>query len=114
MKTAVIRTVGLLALVAAAAVLTWTMAVPRRLGVEDSRLTWLADAHQFGPVGYRDPAAAISPDGRWVAYSEGRFLRVQPADGGPLVDLPAGGAPDPNTSWGGGRAGRAPHGLGKP
>ena len=26
--------------------------------------------------GYRDPAGAISPDGRWIAYSEGRFLRA--------------------------------------
>src|SRR4051812_9878307 len=88
MKTGVIRTVLLPALVVAAAVLTWAIAVRRPSVVDRSRLTWLAAAHQFGPVGYRDPAAAISPDGRWIAYSEGRFLRVQPADGGPLVDLP--------------------------
>ena len=25
-------------------------------------LTWVAEAHQLGPVGYRDPAGAISPD----------------------------------------------------
>ena len=24
-------------------------------------------------MGYRDPAGAISPDGRWIAYAEGRF-----------------------------------------
>src|SRR5262245_63397529 len=56
----------------------------------DPRLAWVATAHQFGPVGYRDPAGAMSPDGKWIAYSEGRFLRVKPIDGGPIVDLPAG------------------------
>ena len=63
------------------------------------RLAWIATAHQLGPVGYRDPAGAISPDGRWIAYSEGRFLRVQPATGGPLVDLPPGEAQIRNLSW---------------
>src|SRR3954465_15451067 len=101
MRTGVIRTVLLPALVVAAAVLTWAIAVRRPPVVDGSRLTWLAAGHQFGPVGYRDPAAAISPDGRWIAYSEGRFLRVQPADGGPLVDLPAGEAQSPHTPWGG-------------
>jgi Tol biopolymer transport system component len=62
-------------------------------------MTWTATAHQFGPVGYRDPAAAISPDGRWVAYSEGRFLRVRPAGGGPAVDLPAGDAQIRHLAW---------------
>lgn len=63
------------------------------------RLAWIADAHQFGPVGYRDPAGAISPDGRWIAYSEGRFLRVRPVDGGPIVDLPPGEAQIRNIAW---------------
>src|SRR3954467_9172914 len=53
-----------------------------------SRMAWVGDAQQFGPVGYRDPAGAISPDGRWLAYSEGRFLRVRPIDGGPVVEMP--------------------------
>jgi len=57
---------------------------------DDRRLVWVATAHQYGPVGYRDPAAAISPDGKWIAYSEGRFLRVRPIDGGPFLELPAG------------------------
>ena len=60
----------------------------------DARLAWVATAHQFGPVGYRDPAGAISPDGKWIAYSEGRFLRVRPVDGGPIVDLPPGPGAD--------------------
>jgi len=62
-------------------------------------LTWIADAHQLGPVGYRDPAGAISPDGKWIAYSEGRMLRVRPIGGGPSVDLPAGDAQIRNLSW---------------
>src|SRR5262245_8773382 len=62
-------------------------------------MTWTATAHQYGPVGYRDPAAAISPDGRWVAYSEGRFLRVRPTVGGPMVDLPAGDAQIRHLAW---------------
>ncbi|HEY2905807.1 MAG TPA: hypothetical protein VGJ29_07880 [Vicinamibacterales bacterium] len=59
----------------------------------------MATAHQFGPVGYRDPAGAVSPDGNWIAYSEGRFLRVRPIAGGPSVDLPAGEAQIRFLSW---------------
>ena len=66
---------------------------------ESAALTWVADAHQLGPVGYRDPAGAISPDGRWIAYSEGRFLRVRPAGGGPSVALPAADAQIRNLTW---------------
>src|SRR5471032_80968 len=65
----------------------------------DARLAWIATAHQFGPVGYRDPAGAVSPDGQWVAYSEGRFLRVRAIGGGPVIDLPAGEAQIRNLSW---------------
>jgi Tol biopolymer transport system component len=65
----------------------------------NTRLAWVATAHQLGPVGYRDPAGAISPDGKWVAYSEGRFLRVRAIDGGPIVDLPPGEAQIRNISW---------------
>ena len=70
-----------------------------RAPADTARLTWIADAHQLGPVGYRDPAGAISPDGRWLAYSEGRFLRVRRVEGGPLVDLPEGEAQIRNIAW---------------
>lgn len=63
------------------------------------QLSWIATAHQLGPVSYRDPAGAISPDGQWIAYSEGRFLRVQPIGGGAIVDLPVGRAQIRNLSW---------------
>ena len=45
-------------------------------------LTYVATAHQLGVVGYRDPAGAISPDGRFIAFAEGRDLRVLPLGGG--------------------------------
>ena len=85
-------------LVVVAAVVV-ALRVRRTSNVEPVHLTWVATAHQYGPVGYRDPAAAISPDGRWVAYSEGRFLRVRPIDGGPIVDLPAGEAQIRHLAW---------------
>lgn len=43
---------------------------------------WVATAHQRGIVGYRDPAVAVSPSGRLVAYTEGRVLRVVPVGDG--------------------------------
>ena len=88
----------LLALLAAGAAVL--VLAPRRApAVDASRLTWIADAHQLGPVGYRDPAGAISPDGRWIAYAEGRALRVRPAAGGPAVDFPPGDAQIRNLAW---------------
>lgn len=63
------------------------------------RLAWVATAHQFGPVGYRDPVGAISPDGTSIAYSEGRFLRVRALAGGPIVAFPAGEAQIRSLSW---------------
>ncbi len=42
----------------------------------------LATAYQMGPVGYRDPAGAVSPDGRWLAHSQGReVIAIRLADG---------------------------------
>jgi Tol biopolymer transport system component len=53
-------------------------------------LVYVATAHQFGVVGYRDPAGAISPDGRHIAFAEGRFIRVLPIGGGAPIALAAG------------------------
>jgi Tol biopolymer transport system component len=96
-KAGALRAVLLLALMAIGAAV-WLFA-PRASVPDASRMTWVADAHQLGPVGYRDPAGAISPDGRWIAYSEGRFLRLRAADGGPLIDLPAGDAQIRTIVW---------------
>lgn len=57
-------------------------------GATDVVLTYVTTAHQLGVVGYRDPAGVISPDGKRFAYSEGRFIRVIPIDGGSPVTLP--------------------------
>ena len=96
MQRSNIRATALTALVVVA-----LAAVPflRRGAAPPPRLAWVADAHQLGPVGYRDPAGAISPDGQWIAYSEGRFLRVRPIDGGPSAELPPGEAQIRNLAW---------------
>jgi Tol biopolymer transport system component len=91
-------------LVALVAVAIAAFAVARRPDAAASSpgaagLTWIADAHQLGPVGYRDPAGAISPDGQWIAYSEGRFLRVRPSGGGPSVTLPPNEVQIRNLTW---------------
>src|SRR5881296_267268 len=84
------RSIVVLALVAVAgAAAYWSS---RSAEPDAGRLSWVATAQQLGPVGYRDPAGALSPDGRWIAYSEGRFLRVRPVDGGPAVGFPPGEA----------------------
>jgi Tol biopolymer transport system component len=77
------------------------IAIPRSSvpSADPSRLTWVATARQHGPVGYRDPVGAISPDGRSIAYSEGRFVRVRPLDGGPDVELPPGDMQIRRLAW---------------
>jgi Tol biopolymer transport system component len=66
---------------------------------ERSELAWIATARQYGPVGYRDPVGAVSPDGKWLAYSEGRFLRVRPLDGGGSMEFPAGSGQIRHLVW---------------
>ena len=95
-KTA-LRALALIALVAIGGATAFL--ATRTPDADGSRLSWVATGHQFGPVGYRDPAGAISPDGRWIAYSEGRFLRVRPVDGGPAVEFPPGDAQIRNIAW---------------
>jgi hypothetical protein len=56
--------------------------------IELPQFAYVTTARQLGVVGYRDPAGAISPDGRRFAYSEGRFIRVVPINGGAPVTLP--------------------------
>ncbi len=64
---------------------------PRHRRVDrTAALAYVTTAHQLGVVGYRDPAGAISPDGKRFAYSEGRFIRVIPIGGGAPVTLPPG------------------------
>ncbi len=98
MNNGAVRVVALLVLVAAGAA-AFLFARSRADAPDAHRLAWVTDAHQLGPVGYRDPAGAISPDGNWIAYSEGRFLRVRSTDGGPLVELPSGEAQIRTIVW---------------
>ncbi len=65
----------------------------RGRGVEPPlpRATYVATAHQQGVVGYRDPIGVVSPDGRLVAYSEGRQVRVVPIKGGLSPGMPVAG-----------------------
>ena len=93
------RVLGLGALVVAALAAIPFVGAMRVDPAPPLRLAWVGDAHQLGPVGYRDPAGAISPDGRWLAYSEGRFLRVRPIDGGPVVELAPNDAQIRNIAW---------------
>jgi Tol biopolymer transport system component len=51
------------------------------------RLRYVATARQKGPVGHRDPIGVLSPDGRFLAYSEGRFVKVQHVEGGSVREL---------------------------
>jgi Tol biopolymer transport system component len=98
MTSGVSRAASLLLLVGVG-IAAWAVARPPAPANDREHLTWVADAHQLGPVGYRDPAGAMSPDGRWIAYSEGRFLRVRAAGGGPLIELPAGEAQIRAIAW---------------
>ena len=62
-------------------------------------LSYVTTAHQLGVVGYRDPAGAISPDGKRFAYSEGRFIRIIPIGGGAPVSLPPADQQIRNLAW---------------
>ena len=84
------RQLVLLTLVVGALVaMLWARPAPSP-AVELPTLSYVTTAHQLGVVGYRDPAGAISPDGKRFAYSEGRFIRIMPIGGGAPVTLPAG------------------------
>ncbi len=53
----------------------------------EPRLRYVTTARQKGPVGHRDPVGVLSPDGKWIAYSEGRFLKIQHVEGGAVREL---------------------------
>jgi Tol biopolymer transport system component len=53
----------------------------------EPRLRYVTTARQKGPVGHRDPVGVLSPDGKWIAYSEGRFVKLQRVEGGPVREL---------------------------
>ena len=90
-----VRRLVTLAVIAGGLVAFWRLAenrpIPSRGGEEqEATVQWVATARQQGIVGYRDPAVAIAPGGRVVAYSEGRVLRVAPVGGGVDVSFTRG------------------------
>ena len=84
MSSRVLTLVGVAAIAAAVwlAGVGRTTTAPARHADVTGAAAWVATAHQQGIVGYRDPAVAVSPSGRLVAFSEGRALRVAPIAGG--------------------------------
>ena len=65
------------------------------------RLAYVTTARQLGVVGYRDPFGVISPDGARLAYTEGRYIRVMPINGGVAQTLPAGDGQVRYLAWAG-------------
>ena len=51
------------------------------------RLQYVTTAHQAGPVGYRDPVGAVSPDGVWLAYVSNRHLFLHRIEGSSTTEL---------------------------
>jgi Tol biopolymer transport system component len=93
------RAVVLLAIVVAALLAWFTVRSSAPVTIEPPQLSYVTTAHQLGVVGYRDPAGAISPDGKQFAYSEGRFIRVVPIGGGAPVTLPPADGQVRNLAW---------------
>ncbi|MDE2659541.1 MAG: hypothetical protein OXI45_04960 [Acidobacteriota bacterium] len=62
-------------------------------------LHYLATADQAGPVAYRDPVGAISPDGNWLATLERGQVRIAPAAGGAAQRVGAGTASIRYLAW---------------
>ena len=56
--------------------------------VPSPTLEYVATAHQFGPVGFRDPLGVVSPDGRWLAYAVDQHLYLQRVGGDVATELP--------------------------
>ncbi len=52
-----------------------------------SRIRFVAEARQLGPVGYRDPVGVMSPDGQWLAFANSGRLSATPVAGGVVIAL---------------------------
>jgi Tol biopolymer transport system component len=76
------------------------LAATATLEAQDSgRLKLVVTAHQFGPVGYRDPLGVISPSGDWLAYSIAHRIFIQRTVGGPVAELPPCNATIRHLTW---------------
>ena len=59
-------------------------------GGASATLHYVTTADQVGPVVYRDPLGAVSPDGRWLAYTERDRVHITPAGGGAVSVIGSG------------------------
>jgi Tol biopolymer transport system component len=81
------RIVLLIAVVAAGlAAIMWARSRPV---LDPPQLSYVTTAHQLGVVGYRDPVGAISSDGKWFVYAEGRRLFEIAVGGGAVTEIAA-------------------------
>ncbi len=62
-------------------------------------LRFVAVAEQVGPVAYRDPLGRVSPDGRWLAYTERDRLHVVPVAGGAVRVMGSGASSMRSIAW---------------
>ena len=58
-----------------------------RVSAAPQRFQYVTTAHQAGPVGYRDPVGAVSPDGVWLAYVSNRHLFLHRIEGSSTSEL---------------------------
>jgi Tol biopolymer transport system component len=59
----------------------------------------VATVDQAGPVGYRDPIGALSPDGKWLALGVQEHLRLRDLGSGVEREIPAGATRVAYLSW---------------
>ena len=64
-----------------------TMLMAYRGSAAPTRLHYVTTAHQAGPVGFRDPIGAVSPDGVWLAYISNRHLFLHRIEGSWTTEL---------------------------
>jgi Tol biopolymer transport system component len=74
---------------------------PASVAAQDSllRLSYVATAHQLGPVGYRDPQGVVSADGLTLAYAIQQHLYLQAVAGGPIRELATQGRAITDLAW---------------
>lgn len=68
-------------------------------GSSTPALNYLVTAEQVGPVAYRDPLGAVSPDGQWLVRTERDRLHVSPTAGGATAVLGSGASSIRSLHW---------------
>ncbi len=81
---------------------SWIAAVAALSACQPSAMPeseFVVSIHQFGPVAYRDPHGALSPDGRSLATAANHILAVREFPDGAPRELPAGNARIRRLAW---------------